>query len=81
MIGTENRRLDHCVVNVERELQECQATLRHREASVESVRKQVREVEDENRRYVIDLQAFERQVDALCLSGGGPAEPHGEAQR
>ena len=64
-LGTENRRLDHCVVNVERELQEAQATLRHREASIESVRKQVREVEDENRRYVIDLQAFERQVDSL----------------
>lgn len=64
-LGTENRRLEHNICNIERELQESQATLRHREASVESVRKQVREIEDENRRYVIDLQAFERQVDSL----------------
>ena len=64
-LGTENRRLEHNVCNLERELQESQSTLRHREASVESVRKQIREIEDENRRYVIDLQAFERQVDSL----------------
>jgi hypothetical protein len=64
-LGQENARLTAAAKGLERDLQRFTADGGALAAELHAARETVTRVEHENRQYVADLQAFERQADTL----------------
>lgn len=67
-LADKNQKLEVTVRRNEQVLQEAKLQIQSREADVAAMKDYIREVEAENSRYVVDLQAYERQVEELSRS-------------
>ena len=65
-LGAENRRLAAAATALERDGQRARLALDAGEAALAQAHARIRTVEGENKQYVVDLQAFERQADGLA---------------
>ena len=82
-LGAESRRLDTVIAGLEREGAEKETRLAVQAAELASTMDALRQTEAENRQYVTDLQAFERQSDSLtrALSGAETKADSGVRER
>ncbi|GAX72996.1 hypothetical protein CEUSTIGMA_g448.t1 [Chlamydomonas eustigma] len=64
-LALEHRRVESTAAQLEREATMREATLGARGDEVASLHEALREAHSQNNQYVMDLQAFERQIDAL----------------
>ena len=78
-LGAENRRLAAAATALERDGQRARLALDAGEAALAQAHARIRTVE-ENKQYVVDLQAFERQADGLARALA-EAERAGEGRR
>jgi chromosome segregation ATPase len=67
-LADKNQKLEVTVRRNEQVLQEAKLQIQSRETDVAAMKDYIREVEAENSRYVVDLQAYERQVEELSRS-------------
>ena len=79
-LGAENRRLAAAATALERDGQRARLALDAGEAALAQAHARIRTVEGENKQYVVDLQAFERQADGLARALA-EAERAGEGRR
>tara|TARA_B110000483_G_C18203720_1_gene546545 strand:- start:1343 stop:5425 length:4083 start_codon:yes stop_codon:yes gene_type:complete len=67
-LSVENRRLTAAVSTLERDSHSAKLALVASEAALNKALTRIKSLEEENRQYVTDIQAFERQVESLSRS-------------
>jgi len=67
-LGTENRRLIAAVSALERDSQRAKNAQVTSEAALDEAFTRIKMLEEQNSQFIIEIQAFERQVESLCRS-------------